>query len=418
MAERDLYTSDQLAKIRATLQDTLGESSGGALENLDARFTAKEDAPKEEINPKASARAKKKAQEENAVADIKELLEENKLKKMIAAVSEVKDQPDEVRTLIGAILAHPEVKAFHLVEAISKIKKDDVPLIDALVEGITSRKGVNPLIEALRHATASTNAVKALAMGIAEQGTVNHLIRAIATSPRDQPEAEIIWAMEVMGKGSMEQLLEAIKLLDPASPGTVILATGLVNRKEVAIEPLVRALTAAKENAKACSLLAVALARLADQPQLISLLEKYVSDDTEAAEILVAKLVLVSLREKGRAKLMAKATGFMRGDSMAGKILAMGIVEQGDHTQLERTFARMKSHPVGQKMAAVAIKKKLGGMKAIKLLGGVFFQLSKFEDEVRKATAEAKQRYKQITEDILQDIPPAKSAKDSLLEDI
>ncbi|MBF0447537.1 MAG: hypothetical protein HQL67_04985 [Magnetococcales bacterium] len=417
MAERDIYTSEQLSKIRETLAQTLGEASGGALENLDSRFTAKEDTPTPEKSSSRSAGKAQKKQPDESI-DLQTILTEDKLTKLISAISDVKDKPEDVRTLAGAILNHREVKAFHLVEALSKINKSDVELVDALVEGITSRKGVNPLIEAMRYATASPAAIKALAMGIAEQGTVNHLIRAMATAPRDQNEAEIIWTMEVIGKGSMEQILEAIKLLDPKSPGTVILSTGLVNRKEVAIEPLVRALTAAKENPKACAILAVALTRLADLTQLITLLEKYVSDDTEAAEILVAKVVLLSLRAKGRTKLMAKAAGFMRGDSMAGKILAMGIVKQGDQTQLERTYARMKSHPIGQKMAAVAIKNKLGGMKAIKLLGGAFFQVSKFEGEVRTATAEATKRYQQILTEVLQETEEGPSAKDALLDKI
>ena len=412
MAERDLYTSDQLAKIRATLENTLGDSSGNALENLDNRFVAKEDAPVDDDNNKV----RKKRKQEEETADIRILLEENKLKKMLDAVHDIKDHPDDIRMLIEAILRHKEVKAFHMVDALSKINKDNVELVEALVTGITACKGVNPLIDALRYSVASPSAIKSLAMGIAEQGTVNHLIRAIATAPRDQHDAEVIWAMEVMGKGSMEQLLEAIKLLDDNSPGTVILATGLVNRKEVAIEPLVRALTASKNNAKACSILSVALTHLADVTQLVSLLEKYVSDDTESAEILVSKLVLQSLREKGRSKVMAKVVNVMRGESMAGKILAMGIVEQGSEIQMKRAYNRMKSHPVGQRMLAVAIKNKLGGLKAVKLLGGVFFKVAKFESEVRTATAEAKKRYKDILANVLleQEGAPARSAKDDL----
>ena len=40
-------------------------------------------------------------------------------------------------------------------------------------------------------------------------------------------------------------------------------------------------------------------------------------------------------------------------------------------------------------------------MKAIKLLGGAFFQVSKFEDEARTASSEAKKRYKEIVEGVL-----------------
>jgi hypothetical protein len=271
-----------------------------------------------------------------------------------------------------------------------------------LVDGITSKKGINPLIDALRNATGSPKAMKTLATSIAEQGSVNHLIRSIATAPQGQQEAETIWAMEIMGKGSMEQLLEAMKLLDDASPGIVILAAGLINRKEIAIEPLVRALAAAAENPKASGILAHAMTQIADETQLITMLEKYVTDDTEAAEIFVSKLVHASSKEKGRAKILSKACGFMRGESMTGKILAMGIVKQKNESQLEKAYARMKTHPVGRKMIAVAIK-NLGGMKAIKLLGGAFFQVSKFEDEARTASSEAKKRYKEIVEGVLKE---------------
>ncbi len=411
MAERDLYTSDQLAKIRETLAESLGESSGGALENLDSRFTAKEES--EAADEATGGKGKKKADKTPAQAEEEKeakegenlalILEENKLKDMIAAVGDFKDSKDDVHELIGAVLRHREVKAFHLVECLAKIRRDDIDLIDALVDGITSRKGINPLIDALRYATESDKAVKALAMGIAEQGSVNHLIRSIATAPSGLKEAETIWAMEIMGKGSMEQLLEAMKLLDDNSPGIVILAVGLTNRKEIAIEPLVRALAASAENPKACAILAVALTKLTDVHQIVTLLEKYVTDDTEAAEILVSKLVLSSSKRNDKGAELPKACGYMRGSSMSGKILAQGIIEQGGPAQMEKAFNRMKSHGTGQKMIAIAIKNKLGGMKAIKLLGGLFFQLGKFEDEARSATSEAKARYKEIVTTILKE---------------
>lgn len=412
MSERDLYTAEQLAKIRATLQDNLGEVKTHALENLDTRFAAKEE---EQVDNDKQ----KKNKEEKAHVDVASVLEEGKLKKLLAALQDVKDNPEERRTMVAAIIQHKEVKAFHLVEALSKVP-GDVELVEALVHGITSRKGVNPLIDALRHAEISPGAIKSLAKGIAEQGTINHVIRAIATAPSGQPEAEIIWAMEVIGKGTMEQILEALNLLNAKSPGTVILATGLVNRKEVAIEPLVRALTSCKENAKASAILSVELTRQADLNSLVTLLEKYISDSTAAGEILTARLVFRSLIERGRVKLLAKAARFVKGDSMAGKILAMGIVELGDPGEMEKAFPRIASHPMAQKILAVGLHKKLGGLKALRLLGSTFFKISKFQDEVTAANKETRARYNQIVKDILGEDPnPSKaSAREKLVKEL
>ncbi|HIJ83756.1 MAG: hypothetical protein HW380_2802 [Magnetococcales bacterium] len=412
MAERDLYTAEQLAKIRATLQDNLGDGSTHALENLDARFVAKE---KEKAEPEKS----KKNKEEKVHVDVGSVLEEANLKKMLAALQDVKDNPQDRRTMVAAIIQHKEVKAFHLVEALSKVPTDK-ELVDSLVHGITSRKGVNPLIDALRHAEISPTSIKSLAKGIAEQGTINHIIRAIATAPSDQPEAEIIWAMEVIGKGTMEQILEAFNLLNAKSPGTVILATGLVNRKEVAIEPLVRALTSCKDNAKASAILSVELTRQADLNSLVTLLEKYIGDSTAAGEIIVARLVFRSLIERGRTKLLAKAARFVKGDSMAGKILAMGIVDLGDAAEMEKAFPRISSHPVGQKIVAVGLHKKIGGLKALRLLGGAFFKIAKFQDDVSAASKEARARYNQIVKEVLGEDPNASkvSAREKLTKDL
>ncbi|MBF0110607.1 MAG: hypothetical protein HQL76_15670 [Magnetococcales bacterium] len=411
MAERDLYTAEQLAKIRATLQENLGDAKSHALENLDSRFAAKAD--------EVADSDKKKHKDEKVHVDVPSVLAEGNLKKMIAALGDVKDNPADCRTLVAAIIQHKEVKAFHLVEAMSKVPGDR-ELVDSLVQGITARKGVNPLIDALRHAEISPSAIKLLAKGIAEQGTINHIIRAIATAPSDQPEAEIIWAMEVIGKGTMEQILEALNLLNAKSPGTVILATGLVNRKEVAIEPLVRALTSSKDNPKASAILAVELTRQADLNSLVTLLEKYISDGTAAGEIIVTRLVFRSLIERGRTKLLAKAARFVKGDSLAGKILAMGIVELGDGAEMEKAFPRLSGHPTGQKIVAVGLNSKLGGLKALRLLGGSFFKLSKFQDEASAATKEARGRYNQILKEVLGEDPSATkvSAREKLAKEL
>ncbi|MBF0340603.1 MAG: hypothetical protein HQL95_06505 [Magnetococcales bacterium] len=425
MAERDLYTSEQLAKIRETLSDALGDNARQALDNLDHRFVAATDNP-EAPNQKSGAGARKSSsssyeheeEKKHSSVDVESVIQEGRLKKMLETLGKIHEEPAQVRTMVAEILRHKEVKAFHMVDAMSKVT-GDVELVNALAHGIVSHKGVNPLIDGLRHATISPEAMKSLAMGVAEQGTINHVIRAIATAPPNQPEAEIIWAMEVMGRGTMEQMLEAIKLMSNDSPGTTILATGIVNRKEIAVEPLVRSLTATKGNAKATAILAVALTKLSDTASLVTLLEKYVTDDTDAGEILTVKLVQRSLdeKDKNRPKVMARAAKVMRGSSMAGKILAMGLVQQGDPTQLEAAYQRM-NHVEGKQILATGIAKKLGSLQALRLLGGDYFKLGKMQSVADAAVREAKQRYEWILYNMLGEVPasqkPAMSAREAL----
>ncbi|MEO5333684.1 MAG: hypothetical protein H7839_16855 [Magnetococcus sp. YQC-5] len=422
MADRNLYTSEQLAKIRQTLENALGDEAQQALDNLDHRFIPAaeitEDDPSMSSGSRRGSASSSHDDDKKPVVDLDSVIHEGRLKKMLESLGKIQDEPDQVRTLVAEILRHREVKAFHMVDAMSKVT-GDVELVNALANGIVSHKGVNPLIDGMRHATISPEAMKSLAQGVADQGTINHIIRAIATAPPNQPESEIIWAMEVMGRGTMEQMLEAIKLMANDSPGTTILATGIVNRKEVAIEPLVRALTATKGNAQATSILAVALTKLADTASLVTLLEKYVTDDTDAGEILTAKLVQRSLEEKGRPKLMAKAARVMNANSMAGKILAMGIVQQGDPIQLEAAYQRM-NHISGKKILAVGIAKKMSAFKAMRLLGGDFFKQSSLQSVADAATKEAKQRYNWILLNILGESleaeKPVKSAREALVE--
>ncbi|MBF0180959.1 MAG: hypothetical protein HQM03_13130 [Magnetococcales bacterium] len=418
MPDRDQYTSEQLAKIRATLEEALGNDASQALDNLDHRFiAAAEEAEEGGAGSGRRGSAPAIEDEKKSSVDVESVIQEGRLKKMLEALGKIQDDPEQMRTMVAEILRHREVKAFHMVDAMSKVS-NDVELVNALAHGIVSHKGVNPLIDGLRHATISPEAMKSLAMGIADQGTVNHIIRAIATAPPAQPEAEIIWAMEVMGRGSTEQMLEAIKLLSNTSPGAIILATGIVNRKDVAIEPLVRALSATKGNAKATTILAVALTKLADTGALITLLEKYISDDTEGGEILSVKLVQRSLEEKGRPKQMAKAAKVVHGNSMAGKILCMGIVDQGDPQQLEMAYQRI-GHPVGKQMLAVGISKKLSALKALQLLGGDYFKLSKMQAVADTATREARQRYNWILQNVLgESLEPKKnvSAREALAQ--
>lgn len=405
MATRDIYTADQLERIRNTLKNTLGEASDQALENLSQRFKpAQEDAGEE-----AKLAQMREKSEKNVNVD--EIVASGTLSRMMDAMTLFQGEPEKQLIVVPAILAHKDIKSSHMVDALSKVG-DNVQMVEMLVEGVTALKGVNPLIEALRYATPSSNAVLALAKTIAEQGTVNHLIRTIAGAPRNQPEAEIVWAMEVMRKGSLEQMLEAINLMDDKSPGVVILATGVVNRRDVGIEPIVRALTNSKGNAKACGILAVELSQLADINALITLLEKYVSDTTEAGEILTAKLVHRCLNAKSRDKLLGKACRHMHDDSSAGRILAMGIYEQGDAEQLERAFFRMEKHPSGQKIIMLGISKKLNVIKIVRLIGKEYFQLSKQIPAIEASLKETKKRYHWVVQNILgEEIVTAEEAK-------
>ncbi|MBF0427984.1 MAG: hypothetical protein HQL94_03615 [Magnetococcales bacterium] len=419
MADRDLYTKEQLAKIRETLKESLGEHAKQALDNLEHRFVPATELPEDDL-PRGTGIIRGRAgddDEKKSTVDVEGIIHEGRLKKMLDSLDKIQDDPNQVRTMVAEILRHRDVKAFHMVTAMSKVTKD-VELVNALARAIVSNKGVNPLIDGMRYATISPEAIKALAMGVAEQGTVNHIIRAIATSPPNLPEAEIIWAMEVMGRGSMEQMLEAIKLLSSDSPGSTILATGIVNRKEVAIEPLVRALTATKDNPHATTILAVALTKLGEVSTWVTLLEKYVSDDSDAGEILMSKLVKRSLDAPNLPKMMAKAARFVSGDSMAGKILAMGIVEQKDPDQMEAAYLRI-NHPVGKQMLAVGISNKMSSIKAMRLLGGDYFKLSKMQAVAAAATKEAQQRYHWILLNMLdEDLEEKKpvSAKEALVK--
>ncbi|MBF0142239.1 MAG: hypothetical protein HQL59_02115 [Magnetococcales bacterium] len=419
MADRDIYSAEQLEKIRATLKSTLGEGSAQALANLDTRFTAAESSEAAQAK-KSPRKVEEPAKEAAAAVDIAAVIQEGSIKRLLETLGEVKEDPAGTRSLVAALLQHNEVKAFHMVEALGKVSQDR-ELVDALVHGIVTRKGVNPLIDALRFAVISPEAMKSLAMAIAEQGTVNHIIRSIATAPRNQEAAEIIWAMEVMGKGTMEQMLESLNLMEATSPGVVILATGVVNRKEVAIEPLVRALGSVKGNSKAESILAVELSRQADIPALITLLEKYVSDRTEAGEILVTKLVHRSLESRGRVKLLAKAAGNMRSDSSASKILAWGIIEQGDDAQLERAYPKMNAAPEARSILGLGISKKLGKIKALKLLGKDFFTASKASAQIEANLSAARKRYhwilKEVLGESLEEKKPA-SAREGLMKDL
>ncbi|MBF0189215.1 MAG: hypothetical protein HQL50_14930 [Magnetococcales bacterium] len=408
---RDRYSSEQLAQIRSLLQDTLGDDGAAqALENLDQRFTPAEEA----------AAAKEAEQEETNTArvdrnknqiDVAEVIKGGKLHEMIEALGQLEEQPKESRALVASILKHKEVKSFHLCEALGKVS-DDLELVDALVHGIISRKGVNPLIDALKHAVISPKAMKSLALSIADQGTVNHVLRAIASAPKDQPEAEITWAMEVMGKGAVEQMVEALNLIDEKSPGVVVLATGIVSREEAKIESKVRALAKCLNNEKACSIIAAHMATTVDVPSLVPLLEKYAKDSTVAGEIVVSQLVYKSLTTQGREKLITTACRRIRTNSMSGRILAMGICKMGNLAVMEKAFGMLSSCPSGQAIVGVEFIKKKGMLMAIKALGMKVRESAKKQADVKKDISEATARYKVILKEHL-NVDPAKAEEEA-----
>jgi hypothetical protein len=400
MSNSELYSEEQIRHIRSTLQSTMGEVLGGTLDNLESRFqtrtiTNEADEPENKKQPPSP----EEKSDKKLHLDIDEVIEKNRLLSLLSSLDDAKENLTQSSRLVTALLAHPEAKPFHLVNALGKTFRHK-KLLCQIVDDLCTRKGITPLIDALGLAESCPEEVTKLATAIAQNGSVNHLIRSIATAPKNQPKAEIILTMEVMARGSTQQILEAINLLDAHSPGAIILATGLVNRSEIAIEPLVRALNSVKINHVASAVLAIKISEMSDTTTLVTLLEKYVSDDSSAGEILTTKLVHQSLKEKGRTKYMAKASSYMHKNSISGKILAMGILKQGSVIQMERAYKRMKPHPIGQKMMAVGISKKLGTIKAMKILGSQLFKISTFEKEVKAAFQEAQEYYELVLVDL------------------
>ncbi|MGN7612314.1 hypothetical protein ACQZV8_09540 [Magnetococcales bacterium HHB-1] len=410
---RNRYSSEELSKIRGVLQDVLGASADDALHNLDQRFTpsdVEEEEKEAEEGEDLLSGSGKKSSKKTAAVDVATVIREGKIPPMLEALSQVQEEPKEVRALVAAILKHRSAKAFHLVEALGKVNTDE-ELVNALSQGILSRKGVNPIIEALRYAVISPSAMKSLAMGIADQGTVNHVLRAIASSPKNQHEVEVIFAMEVMGKGSVEQMLEAMNLMDDNSPGTVILATGLVHRQEVGVEPLVRGLSNCRSNARASTLLAVKLVSIVDTQSLVSLLEKYVDEKTEVGEIVATKFVYNCLHEKRRGPLLVKACRKIRSNSMTGRILSIGLIKLGDVEAMQKAFQALNFCPSGRDMIALALIKKRGKIMAMRALGKAVWETSKNASEINGNMRKALERYEGLIQGHLkasiEQAPPA-----------
>ncbi|MBF0096631.1 MAG: hypothetical protein HQM04_08740 [Magnetococcales bacterium] len=407
MAQKDNYTVEQLERIRATLGTALGDKSAQALEVLETRFSAAPDVSEED-----EKLMKLREKMDNPSVDVTAIIATGRLPDMIAGLDKAKSEPDKQQRLVTAILNHKDAKPPSLVEALGKVTNRR-ELVEDLVGGIVAQRGVNPLIESLRYATISPTAYGALAKGIAEQGTVNHLIRTIATAPRGQADAELMWSMEIMRKGTLEQLLEAMNLLDDSSPGIVALASGVANRKDVGVEPMVRGLSFCKNNAKASAILALELTRVADLNAVVVILEKYISDGSDAGEILVTKLVHRTKFAKNREPLLIKACRFMRGDSMAGKILAMGLNDLNDGEKFAQAHSRLSSHLGAQKVMAVGIARKLGPIKGVSMLGKEYFKVSSYQPEVDALLKEAKQRYEWILKEVLNEDPSARPEPDS-----
>ncbi|MEO5349138.1 MAG: hypothetical protein H7836_05800 [Magnetococcus sp. YQC-3] len=408
MAQKDIYTAEQLDRIRSTLGSALGEKSAQALETLETRF-----APAPDVSEEDEKLLKLREKMENVSVDVDTIIAAGRLPAMIGTLEKAKHEPEKQKKLVMAILNHKEAKPPSLVEALSKVSTQK-ELVEPLVNGIVAQRGVNPLIDALRYATVSPAAYSALAKGIAEQGTVNHLIRTIATAPGGQPDAELIWAMEIMRKGTLEQMLEAMNLLSDDSPGIVVLATGVTNRKDVGLEPMVRALSHCKNNAKASAILALELTRVADVNAIVVILEKYISDSTDAGEILVVKLVHRVKFARGREPLLLKACRFMRGDSMAGKILAMGIYDTGDVEKITQGYSRISGHPVAQKILAWGAYRRLSALKAMSMFGKAYFSMGSTQSEVETALREAKQRYEWVLREVLGEDPSVTPPPDSV----
>ncbi|OSM00085.1 hypothetical protein [Magnetofaba australis] len=398
----DRYTQDQLDKIRKTLSKSLGDSSGQALEKLDSRFTAREEELVVEADPDVVDDSKHGFKPGSKI-DLDEIITSGNIDKIIGACAALKgaDRPDELRRLVDAVLGHPDCKARHMVETLSKVYKH-TELLELLVEKIVQTKGINPLIEALKYSDKSPRAMLQLAKGIAEQGTVNHIMRAIAAAPPGQDEAEITWTMEVIGKGTLEQMLDCVQLINAQSPGAVVLATGVINQKDVPIEPLVRTLTAVKDNPQAATVVAVKLVKTVEVPALVSLLEKYVTDKSTAGEIIVAQLVAKVSQQPSRKPELLKAAKYMRNDCVAGKMLAWGIVKYGDQEMWEKAYKRI-ANPGAKAMVAVAFGKKAGMFGTLKHLGKAGWDLSKKTGEAAAASKEGQEKLNEILTNVLEE---------------
>ncbi|MBF0623778.1 MAG: hypothetical protein HQL82_03120 [Magnetococcales bacterium] len=395
MSTRNQYSAEQLEQIRATLKDSLGDDSTTALDNLNNRFTPGVEAPETEKKPGRSLSKTGSSLGKVSKIDVEEVIRSGNITKMLEAVPIVLGEPNKINALIDALLKNGEVKSFHLVEALGKVHKDK-DLVERLVDGIITRKGVNPLVDSLKFAVISPKAMLDLARSLAEQGTVNHILRAIAGAPKGQDEVEIIWTMEVIGKGTIDQMLDAIKLIETSSPGTVVLATGIVNRKGTSVESMVRALGAAKENPKAATILVVPLVKKMDVPVLISLMEKYLPDKNPASEIVAAQLVNRCLGHATRSKELATAIRFARNETMTAQILAWGLVKQDKLDQILRGYNRLPSPTMAKKMLAMGVVKMKGKLMSLKELGKAGWDLTSNTAEIAKAMNETQARYKQI----------------------
>ena len=162
----------------------------------------------------------------------------------------------------------------------------------------------------------------------------------------------------------------------------------------MAVPHLVRALPACKENQQAANILANEIAKKADVHSLVGILDKFVSHETEAGEMLVAKLV-----DKGRLNQMMDAAKLMRSDSVASRILAVGLVENlagkgdGGVEALHKGFRVLGGAPTARKILALEIIKIKGKLMAMTLLGKEVFEFTKNQAEIDGLAKKARKRY-------------------------
>ncbi|MEG3641510.1 hypothetical protein [Magnetococcus sp. PR-3] len=401
---RDNFTQKQLDSIKDQLSKSLGDKSGKALENLDSRFTAREEEVIVEANPDVmDDQSATGGFKPGSKIDVDEVIAEGKMAPLIGTLAplvKIEDKKADLRKVVEAVINHPEVKAYNLVEALTRVRKNS-DMVALLVDQVVARKGINPLIDALKVSGVNKVAMQKLAAGIAEMGTINHLLRAIASCPKNQEEVEITLTMEVIGKGALEQMLEAIKLIDPLSPGAVVLATGVANVKSLPVEPCVRALTAVKDNEAGAQILAKRLVEMVEVPALVSLLEKYVTETTPAAHVVVTQLIHKVIIQPSRNKELVKATKAVRGDSLPAQMLATAIVKYCEKEVWEKVYPRMGGHN-SKVILACAYGKKGGMFGTIRKLGKAGYDMSKHTGEANKLMKEAWDRCEVVAREVLQ----------------
>ena len=226
MESLNQYSAEQIANIRNDLSRWLEKSATQALNDLDQVIAAQKSEKPSEIE----GAGKKNMPSPNQV-DTKKL---GSISKLMESLEAAQGDAEKQRELATTLINRPDIRALHFVEALEKIG-EDLPLINVLTKGLIAKGAVMPMIEGLHLVTKSNYAFKLLSRTIAQQASSNNIIRAINAAPKDHPESEITWSVVLIGKGTQGQILEAMHMMRPTSPGIIILAVGLAHHPDITL---------------------------------------------------------------------------------------------------------------------------------------------------------------------------------------